>query len=336
MANTINKLNYHDINKMLSPSPFLNWEDRPKPIVDKIDSVFNRLKEDVRSQWGVYNGRDEYRLLTLKDQHLVKKIIKDSPTQKEFIFLDIGAGDFQWGRQLCRFLNKQVDLPSDISVHIISIRGEGGKGRLKELGKCKVYELTAFKVENLFSEFKSRGLDFERKVDLATSSWCFRHLVDPLGTFIQTYDLLRPHQGMLLMDGFFYHDAHLKYQDPPCPDEANAQLVNILVHLRAPFLLIPYNKLGSLWQFLIKKSDANPCQLPMSYYGLTNCSQKAQVGSRCITQFEMHDKKYDLSYLSTTKITPGMIFGDPRLYQEFKDPQLLDIKLDFKPCGNVS
>ena len=266
----------------------------------------------------IYNGRDEYHLLTLNEHLLIKKIILESPEQKEFYFLDIGAGNFQWGRKLCKFLNNQGDLPPDITIHILGIRGEGGIGKRKTQGKCKVYELTAFKVENLFSEFKNQGFDLENKLDLVISSWCFRHLVDPLGTFVQTYNLLRPHQGLLLMDGFFYQDKTGKIIDKDPGDESNAYLVNLLVHSKAPFLLQPYSLQGSLWQFLVKRHNDKPCQLPMSYLGMQACSSRAPIGSLCVTQFDIPDKKYDLTYLSEIKLNSDLIYGDPSLYDQFR------------------
>lgn len=300
-------------------SSFLNWEDRPQNIVNKINTVFSVLKQDDRSQWGVYNGRTNYHLLNMNDHQLVKKIIANSPLQKEFFFLDIGAGDFQWGRGVCKFINSQDDLPSDLNVHIISIRGEAGKERRKKCGQCYLYELTAFKVENLFNEFLDRNLCLENKLDLVVSSWCFRHLVDPLGTFVQTYNLLRPVQGMLMMDGFFYQDHQGKYLDKNPGEEPNSYLVNLLVHTRAPFLLYPYNKGGSLWQFLIQRPNNNPCQLSMNYLEIQPCSSRAQIGSKCITKFEMPSEKYDLTYLDNIKLPVDHLYGDLSLYNDLID-----------------
>ena len=42
------------INTSNKPSNFLKWEDRPQDIVEKINSVFNKLKVNDRSLWGVY------------------------------------------------------------------------------------------------------------------------------------------------------------------------------------------------------------------------------------------------------------------------------------------
>jgi len=60
---------------------------------------------------------------------------------------------------------------------------------------------------------KIKEMNLPDTVDYATSSWCFRHLTDPAGTLIQTYNLLTPGTGIFHGDGFLldinYHGQNL-------------------------------------------------------------------------------------------------------------------------------
>src|SRR5579885_2038769 len=94
--------------------PYLNWRQRPHEIRAEIDATIGKLKKDTSSNWG-NNGDNEYRMMYIKEVQLIKQIIKDAPvSQKDFYFMDIGAGNFQWGKHLMEFLNQQEDLPKDV------------------------------------------------------------------------------------------------------------------------------------------------------------------------------------------------------------------------------
>ena len=200
------KGNFMNSSTITSNSTTPLWSQRSKSVNDDIDHSFEKLVKQSTSGWGTFNGSSDYTILGVDEQVLMKRIIKEAPKeQKEFYVLDIGAGNFQWSKSLADYLDKQTDLPEDIKIHIIGVRGESYFGdRIVETNRCKIYNLGAFKVEELFEQFKKEGLNLQNNVDLAISSWCFRHLNDPVGTFAQTYDLLRPKSGIFLFDGFFY------------------------------------------------------------------------------------------------------------------------------------
>ena len=90
-------------------------------------------------------------------------MIQQAPTtQKGFYALDIGAGEFQWVDGLAAYIQKQTDLPKDISEKYL-------ENKIVEIDRCKTYKLGTFKIEELFTSFKQQDLDIENKVDLAIS-----------------------------------------------------------------------------------------------------------------------------------------------------------------------
>ena len=184
---------------------FLACTQRRSSLRNCINSAFDKIKNHHSSQWKFHNGSREYSLCSVKNYDLAKTVIQQAPkTRKDFYFLDIGAGNFQWGDGLADFLNEQTDLPKDIKIHIIGIRGEKNlQASTTDKGQCKIYNFGTFKIENLNEEFLKLGLNLTNKLDLVVTQWCMRHLADGVGTFLQTYNLLQP-GGFFLLDGFFF------------------------------------------------------------------------------------------------------------------------------------
>ncbi|MBS0290172.1 MAG: ankyrin repeat domain-containing protein [Proteobacteria bacterium] len=297
----------------------LDWRDRPSEINSAILSAWSALNNDSQSNWGCFNGRDAYESCGIKQHELVKSIIKNNPEKKEFYVLDIGAGNFQFGNALAEFLNSASDLPKDVKVNIISIRGESNLNpEVKELGICKVFELGAFKIENLIEEFTARDFDLNKKLDLIVSNWCFRHLVDPVGTFLQAYSLLRPGSGLLNMDGFLYtRGCKGKLTDDSLFSREFHQfehnMFSLLLDTKAPFLICEVDGNWSLSQFLLKRPNESECQLPLSYKTLNKevYSKGTQVGSCCITEF--NELKLDIRFITSSYSTNNLT-GNKDLY----------------------
>ncbi len=270
------------------PARYLDWTQRSDSLQDFISDTLERLSSQTTSNWGSFggmgfNGQENYGMCGVHEYALMKKIIQQAPSsQKDFYALDIGAGNFQWSKGLADFLDKQTDLPKDIKVHIIGIRGEKHLGqRIIETDRCKIYNLGAFKIEELFRKLKKEeGLpDLEGKIDLAVSRWTFRHLADPTGTFVQVFNLLRPKTGFLLMDGFY-----LDVNDSINTD-GNINMTRLFLDTKAPFLTRFYGDTRSLNHFMLRRPDANPCQLPMNYDGRRYAEETQQIGSRSVTCF---------------------------------------------------
>jgi hypothetical protein len=308
---------------------YLDWTQRPDSVKAAIAGAFTKIVKRIRSTWGVFNGNDTYALCEVNEQPLLKKIIQQAPAdQKEFYALDIGAGDFQWSKSMADYIEKQADLPLDIKVHIIGIRGESYLGdRVVETNRCKIYNLGAFKVEELFEQFKKEGLDLENKIDLAVSQWCFRHLVDPVGTAVQVYNLLRPKAGYFLVDGFFFSldQGKMKYE------LGNTRMTQLFLDMKAPFLTQHHEALRSLNRFIMRRPDGTPCQLSMAYSGMEGLNEENEmryIFSGYITQFERKvqtDGPEDF-HLPSRLPEDGIhhyLYGDKEMYDWLKKQGLL-------------
>ncbi len=217
-------------------------------------------------------------------------MLEEAPaTQQDFYVLDIGAGNFQWGTSLAKYIHKNVALSEDMTVHIINVRGESSdEEEITKHGQCQLYKLGAFKVEELYSELKERGLPCEKGLDIVISKWCFRHLVDPTGTFVQTVNALRPKTGVVLMDGFYYRI----HKDPHETNEYT-KMMELLRDTNMPYLYEFNNSGFALGNFILRRPDAQPCQLPLSYQGYDQHIEDHQIGSKCITRFDRAPQEHD-------------------------------------------
>jgi len=351
-----------------SPQPsYLDWRCRPHEIQERINLAFKALRTQLC--WGMYNGSSSYNLHV--DQHrLMQKIIQQADKeQTEFYVLDIGAGNFQWITALAKFLNEQqASLPKGVKVHIIGVRGEPLRDKannplpdhnqqeVTETGICYVHKIGAFKVEEISKALEEQNLHLQNKIDFIVSQWTLRHLVDPAGTYLQTYQLLRPEKGFLLSDGFFFYtqeqDALNSSNSIEFARTIDSHLVQLLLDTGATFVKIPQitRDTHGIWsnRFLVKRSDVTTStQPPIQYLPhlfLPNTSDKelfdtlldSQAG--CVTQFRRTSKAgyresqipraigdFD-TYFGTHNYQriPGMaIFGDKKLYESLRQNHLL-------------
>lgn len=315
---TLNYVNSEPNISSAATPRYLDWTQRTPDIQEKIKQTFNTLSTDTRSGWGLYNGSDNYSMCGVDEHSLMKKVIQQAPTtQKNFYALDIGAGNFQWVDGLGSYIEEQTDLPKDIKVHIIGIRGEKYlENKIAETDRCKTYKLGAFKIEELFTSFKEQDLDIENKVDLIVSRWCFRHLVDPVGTFSQAYNLLRPKSGFLFIDGFMF-----LHENDNLKTNFNKKMTQLFLDTTAPFLQYPFNEGRSLNRFILKRPDETPCQLPMSYLkaeGLYNC----QVASQRITRFKREPQETDEEKFYQSHVSMPFVRGNKNLYEWLKQSSI--------------
>lgn len=299
------------------PDPFCN--SRTSKINRSISHAFQAIANDTQSRWGLFNGSETYGIGNIKEHKLMRTLILGAPRCKDFYALDIGAGNYQWGRGLAKYLNKKKDIPKDVTIHIIGIRGETNLDKaVTELGQCKLYEFGKFQVETLRDEFQKRGLQLANKVDLVVSSWCFRHLVDPVGTFTQTYDLLRPKTGHLLIDGFFFLHENEKMDDKSV--NFNARMTQLCLETQAPFLTHRHNCNRSLDHFIVNKPDDRPCHLNKQYLGTEGTGWGWQIGSETVTRFkELKENNIEVTPL----LWKGEYRGDKSLYERLRQNGLL-------------
>ncbi len=244
-----------------------------------------------------------------------------NPEQKDFYFLDIGAGKFGWAGGTADYLNIQTDIPDDVNIHIISITGENhGPIDVQELGRCKLYNISAFKIESLKKSFEEirndLGFDLAEKLDLIVSSFTFIHLHDPVGTFVQAYNLLRPKNGYILMEGIpVFFQGHDIEQLP-------FNLIDLLVMTKAPFLIGPGN--GQRWieSFLLKRPNELPLALPLKYEGgietrIVHAKPKLYanfaIGADYIRPF--NPDQIAIRRLEGSLHNPDYFYGDKDLYK---------------------
>lgn len=264
----------------------LHWNQRPEFIKLRIDQAYEQISSNPGSQWGVYNGSGAYNMAGIPDELLIEKILLDgiSKGQKKFTFMDIGAGNFQWGKNITQFINTHPLFSKEqIEVSIFNLRGEKEVEQpvVKE-GVCTNYNYGSFKVENLEEEFKKRGHNLTGQVDFMVSSWCFRHLVDPTGTLLQAYEQLKPETGIILLDGFF---REISGKEPKNNLGINLEFASLLLQFRSPFFQIDDTSLRRAGCFFMQKSNNTP-MIPYQYKDLRTGVVRAQIGSECITVFE--------------------------------------------------
>ena len=88
------------------PEPL--WKSRTSESNHAISRAFQSIAQDTKSIWGLFNGRETYGIGRIKEHKLMKKLILGAQAEcKDFYALDIGAGNYQWGRKLAKYLNEK-------------------------------------------------------------------------------------------------------------------------------------------------------------------------------------------------------------------------------------
>ena len=104
---------------------YLSWKERTSEINRAITGAFRAIVRNTKSGWGLFNGSDTYGIGGIKEHKLMRKIIREAPSgTKDFYALDIGAGDYQWGRGLAKYLNTKKKTFPKTSQYISSESAE--------------------------------------------------------------------------------------------------------------------------------------------------------------------------------------------------------------------
>lgn len=314
---------------------FLSQTQRTPEIKELIDNAFLELSCKMESNWTLRNGGEKYLLCNIDDQKLVKQIIFSAKSgKKEFYFLDLGAGGFEWGRALVDFLNSQNDFEDGLTFHIISTRGESNINQeITQIGHCFIYEFGNFKIEDLQSEFEKRNLYLNDKLDLIVSSYTLRHLIDPLTTYLQAYNLLAPYTGLLLSEApvFSINPQSIKESFTPYINITN--FIAILNLQQIPFLMYDHFQPRDIKHFLVLKKDEKPLQIPFQYSHFYE-TRGFGDGNTLISFTPISDKfLHSLNYVSS--ITPQFkgykfnIYGVKSLYQWISQKDLFIDSLSY-------
>lgn len=304
-------LKYNFEKNQVKPTDILDWTSRPNGVVNKIDNIFQDLvdKYNLYGHRWIFYGAETYGMCGVDEHQLMKQLIKDSPYQRDFYVIDMGAGDFTWGKSLSKFLNAQEDLQRDITIHIIGTRAEPYHFDSEYIdGKCQLHHLDMFKMECLESEFTKKGFYLREKVDLIVTKMALQHCVDSLGTFAQSFHLLRPKSGIMIFDGFKYAiqgDSGSKEDITP-----------LLIDMQVPFLTSDQHG------FIMRRAEMNISSFPMKYTGTVYESDYNRI-----TEF------FRYAPLKTPTNCPKgtELMGDKDLYQWLKQNQLLTNNFKWMP-----
>ncbi|MBF0206211.1 MAG: hypothetical protein HQK53_04920 [Oligoflexia bacterium] len=262
---------------------------RPESIQAKVDSAFNELQKG-HLHWLFDGSFGGYGLMGIREKNLLNYIIanasnsysdssSDSSSDNDIYILDIGAGGGGWGDFITGIL---TDILSKLNIskriHIFSITGGSEQTTgTTSVGNITHHRLANFKIENIIEELQKRGFDLNNKVNLIVSSWCLRHLVDPLGTLKQLYAMLSPHRGILMTNGFFavtQDDIPSLYENTPWE-----KIITGITASSAKILFMEYNINRSHNQCMILKESPQELLLPFTYTGETVSVKNAQCAS---------------------------------------------------------
>lgn len=298
----------HKISNPLESSQLYKYRSsRPSEIQAEIDSNFEELAKLEDSGWGIFNGRSKYNLCGIDDHLLAKQLILQAyPARKEFVFIDIGAGNFSWGHALSDYINNEPQFPKDIQVKILSLRGEQNNGeKIVKKGVCEEHNLGEFPVENLLDSLEKQNFALGNKVDLIVSSWCFRHLVDPIGTLFQTFELLNP-KGLMALDGFMFLNGNEPREDLEKNHEM--RLIQLLASITPQFLMKKPEDIG-FNELIIAK----PTHLPeLKYSHIIKRESSPHYAIQFASSFE------GLKREEIIMPEKGIIYGSRELYKNLK------------------
>ena len=114
---------------LASASEGLDWRDRPASLKTSIDRAYNELARVSDGNWRM-NGQKQYYIACTSQYAVAKHIINSDASRKDFYFLEIGAGGFQWGDEMATrgvqriseyyyiFINGDLDMAAEQLVAI--------------------------------------------------------------------------------------------------------------------------------------------------------------------------------------------------------------------------
>ena len=240
----------------MTPSTPL-WQTRPDQINESISCAFKY--QPMAACQNNFRNQEQYFIAEVDEHKLAQYIIEKKPDQKKFTILDIGSTSEKWAQNLADFIST-LNFSTDVKVEIYSLYPRNDREFTQnEQKKCSCHYLNNFNIENITHELSEKQIEIAGKVDLIVSSRCFENLVDPVGTFEQTYDLLNIN-GYLLIDGFKFQvkgDSSTDYND---------NVAKLFLKTKSLFLTQNPNIMKRLNCFILKKTSDTPLNLGLKYH----------------------------------------------------------------------
>ncbi len=311
----------------MATTSYLNPADRPFDVREKIDEAFLSLSQQANSTWNCNGNEATYDMLQFNEHTLVRHLILNSANQIEFNFLDLGAGNFGWGKALTTFLDQDKDVQihlttTDAVINIIGVRREQhSDAPCMSVGQINRYEFGGFKVEEIASEFANERFaphGFNgKKMDMIVAHFCLHHLVDPLGTFLQTYDMLKLN-GWLFFNNFFFRTTD---ENTSKDSKLIDRTFEILDYTGASFIMKPLINMRK-HEIILQKETEDLLQLPFQYISTCETPIGHPFQSETVTTFR-HTGERRKIFPELKMGHPSLIYGDHKLHDWFIENSFL-------------
>ncbi|OHE73912.1 MAG: hypothetical protein A2007_00215 [Verrucomicrobia bacterium GWC2_42_7] len=297
----------------------VDFHERPEAIRKCINEAFDSLS-GYSHEW-LYNGSSYYSTMGIDEFSFIKKTILAHPERKDFYVMDYGAGNFSWGYGVANFFKKQSDLPKDIRIHVISLIGEHSRDpEIVQDGNCTLYNLGRFKLEEIEDILKERMPpqfgDLTGQLDLIISAWTLRHLIDPLGSFAQLYNLLRPSSGVMFIDEFWFDQNAFPVGEIPNSGPLSI-MPYLVIDLNVKFLFNPMTNCKNP-SYAIARTNEKKCQIPLSYSTIRHLPNPNLFQRRTTGISVFQGSMPNFEYTETLFFQDYLLLGSRSLYEELK------------------
>jgi hypothetical protein len=295
----------------------LNWIYRPRSVQMAIeeDYIYHQDLWNLGGGWcSGYDGDAEYRFCKIKLSIALRIYIDSHPTQNEFLVLIIGARNCLISKNLVNLINNEY-AQRQIHVSFFNLQQENPKGPdQQEAGLCTIHYIKHCNFERLSERLEKYSLT--NRIDLCASQLCFRFLVDPLGTLVQAYDLLRPN-GLLFMDDFVF-----RFEGQTVTSGSYANILAILKFIDTPFAIWG-DRCKVSCQFVLQKNKPGRAEIPVLYSHVEHRNWEHSLTALLVV-FKCNGVQPDFE----TREEPGrqiLTFTDGALYGT---PELISFILD--------
>lgn len=187
-----------------------------------------------------------------------------------------------------------------------------------------------------YKELIKKNIDkiraMHNKVDWIVSSYCFIHLVDPLGMFKQGFDILRPKHGIMTIDDLAVsiNDDNVESGiDINYSKEVNkTNLVTCLLKSGEPFIV---SRGRDFWNVMIKRSTETSLYLPVKYKDNGAYAKVRHTEGGIIAAYEWTDPSPLPFTVRTYLKEPSGIYSETisgsskKFYDEYQDVFFPDV-----------